>query len=349
MLNEVVLKKKHFRLFCILTGLSLLTFNSDQISYAGSYKKEELQNVLPRDAIPAIKNPEFVSASDARLDDNEPVLGMIIDGESRAYSVYLLNHHEIVNDKIGDKAFAVTWCPLANLAVVYDREIDGKEYTFGVSGNLLKNSLVMFDYETESLWPIVYGEAVQGKLAGRKLNEFSGCQKVSWDAWKKLHPNTLVLSYHGAMTVGHDVYGNYHKNNETGIYPPKNIDKRLGTKTNIIGIEVNSKHKVYPFYLFNDTAIQTDEFQGSNLLVYKNNDSGTIMVYDRKIDGVVIDFEKNNDYDTDKTTNSTWDLESGTGISGSMKGKKLRPVKFLAIYWFVWADFFPNTEIFATE
>ncbi len=336
-------------LFCLITVLSLLAVNYDQLSYADAYKKDDLQNVLPRDAIPAIKKPEFVPASDASLDNNEPVLGIIIDGVSRAYSVYLLNHHEIVNDKIGDKAFAVTWCPLANLAVVYDRVIDGKEYTFGVSGNLLKNTLVMFDYETESLWPIIYGEAVQGELTGRKLNEFPACQKVSWGTWKKLHPNTLVLSYRGSRTVGHDVYGNYHKNSETDVRPPKNVDKMLDEKTNIIGIEVNDKYKAYPFYLFNDTTIQTDVFQGLNLLVYRNNDSGIIMVYDRMIDGVVVDFDISKDYATDKITGTTWDLESGTGLSGNMKGKKLRHIKFSTLYWFVWADYFPNTEFFKIE
>ncbi len=339
----------YYILFCLITGLSLLTVTSNQICYADEDKKNEIKNVLPRDAIPAIKKPEFVSASDARLDYNEPVLGLIVNGESRAYSVYLMNHHEIVNDKIGDKAFVVAWCPLANLAVVYDRVIDGKEYTFGVSGNLLKNTLVMFDYETESLWPIVYGEAVQGELTGKKLNKFPGCQKVPWGAWEELHPNTLVLSYRGSRTVGHDVYKSYHKNSDTGVHPPKDIDKRLGVKTNIIGIEVSDKHKAYPFYLFNDTVIQTDEFQGLNLLVYKSNDSETIMVYDRKINGVVVDFEKSKGYATDVTTNTTWDLENGIGISGSMKGKKLQSLKFLTLYWFVWADYFPNTELFEIE
>ncbi len=339
----------YFRLFCIITGLGLLTISFDQIGYADAYKKEELQSVLPRDAILSIKSPRFVTASDARLDDNEPVLGIIIEGESRAYSVYLLNHHEIVNDKIGNKAFVVTWCPLANLAVVYDREVDGKEYTFGVSGKLLKNTLVMFDYETNSLWTIVNGEAVQGKLVGTKMNKLSGCQKMPWGAWKELHPDTFVLSHRGAITVGYDVYEDYHKNEDPGINPPINTDKRLGVKTNIIGIEVNDKHKAYPFYLFNETKTHTDEFQGLNLLVYKNNDSGTIMVYDRKIDGVVLYFEKNMDYATDKTTNTTWNFENGIGINGSMKGRKLRPVKFLTVYWFVWADYFPNTEVFELE
>ena len=320
MLIEFLFRKKHLYLFCLVLCSSVPDANLCRASTDILQKKDEIQYVLPRDAIPAIKAPEFVPADEAGLDDNEPVVGIIINGESRAYSVYLLNHHEIVNDKIGDTAFAVTWCPLANLAVVYNRKIDGKEYTFGVSGKLLKNTLVMFDYETESLWPIVYGESVDGALTGRKLKNIPGCQKVPWGAWKKLHPDTLVLSYKGSRTVGYDVYGDYHKNEETGIYPVNNIDARLGTKSNVIGIEVNDKHKAYPFYLFNKTAIITDEFEGMNLLVYRNNDTGTIKVYDRQVDGVVIDFEKNVNDTTDSVTNTTWDLESGIGIKGNKEG-----------------------------
>lgn len=346
MLNEVVLRKKHFGLIYIITGLSLLAVNLNQISFAGTHKKGELQNVLPRDAIPAIKIPEFVPASNANLDDNEPVLGIVIEGESRAYSVYLLNHHEIVNDKIGNNAFAVTWCPLANLAVAYERQIDGREYTFGVSGSLLKNTLVMFDYETESLWSIVYGEAIQGKLAGRKLNELPGCQKTPWGIWKELHPDTLVLSHHGVRTVGYDVYGDYHKNEQTGIYPPENIDKRLSVKTSIIGIEIHDKHIAYPFDLFNKTEIITDEFEGIDLLIYKNNNTCNIKVYDRQVGGVVIDFEKNMSNTTDIVTDTTWDLDNGIGVNGSMKNKALRSVSFLVVYWFVWADYYPDTEVF---
>ena len=349
MLIEFFISKKHL---CLLYVVLCTSVSSGNLCWAGtdtSQVKEEIQYVLPRDAIPAIKNPEFVPAEEAGLDDNEPVVGITIDGESRAYSIYLLNHHEIVNDRIGDTAFAVTWCPLANLAVVYNREIDGKEYTFGVSGKLLKNTLVMFDYETESFWPIAYGEAVDGELTGKKLNSVPGCQKVPWGAWKKLHPDTLVLSYQGSRTIGYDVYGDYHKNEETGIFPARNIDVRLGIKTNIIGIEVNGKHKAYPFYLFNKTEIITDEFEGMNLLVYRNNDTGIIKVYDRQVEGAVIDFEKKRIDTTDHVTNTTWDLENGIGIKGSRKGKTLRPVNFLAVYWFVWADYYPGTEIFDIE
>ena len=325
-----------------------LAINSDQMSLADTLEKDEIIYALPPDAIPAIKNPEFVPASEAGLDDNEPVIGVTMNGESRAYSVYLMNHHEIVNDKIGDDVFAVTWCPLANLAVVYDREIDGKEYTFGVSGKLLKNTLVMFDYETESLWPIAYGKSIDGKLSGKKADKVVNSQKMPWGMWKKLHPDTLVLSHRGAETVGYDVYDSYHRNKETGIYPVKNIDKRLSVKTNVIGIDVDGKHKAYPFNLFDNTRIVTDGFHGLDLLIYRNKESNIIMVYDRHIDGHVIDFEGNtkSDFATDNVTKTTWDLVNGIGINGSMKGKTLRQIDYIKVYWFVWADYYPETEIF---
>ena len=349
MLIRFLFHRTHLRLLYLVLYTLVPYTNLCSADTDISRQKDEIQDSLPRDAIPAIRNPEFVPAEEAGLDDNEPVVGITIDGESHAYSIYLLNHHEIVNDKIGDTFFAVTWCPLANLAVVYNRKIDDKEYTFGVSGKLLKNTLMMFDYETESLWPIVYGESLDGALTGRRLKKITGCQKIPWGAWKKLHPDTLVLSYHGSRTIGHDVYEGYHKNEETGIFPARNIDVRLGIKTNIIGIEVNGKHKAYPFYLFNKTEIITDEFEGMNLLVYRNNDTGIIKVYDRQVEGAVIDFEKKRIDTTDHVTNTTWDLENGIGIKGSRKGKTLRPVNFLAVYWFVWADYYPGTEIFDIE
>lgn len=338
--------KKRFQFFYLIACLVIPVITLDLICLAGVHEKDEIIYALPPDAIPAIRNPEFVSASEAGLDDNEPVIGVTINGESRAYSVYLMNHHEIVNDKIGDEVFAVTWCPLANLAVVYDREIDGREYTFGVSGKILKNTLVMFDYETESLWPIAYGKAIDGKLSGKKADRVVNSQKMSWAAWKTLHPNTLVLSYRGSSTVGYDVYRDYHKSEQTGIRPVKNKDKRLDAKTNVIGIEVNGRHKAYPFSIFDNTKIVTDEFQGLNLLVYRNKETNIIMAYNRQIDGHVIEFNSAKDFATDKTTKTTWDLEKGIGINGRMKGKLLQPVDFVTIYWFVWADYFPDTEVF---
>ncbi|MCR4320992.1 MAG: DUF3179 domain-containing protein [Candidatus Brocadiaceae bacterium] len=348
MLINKITRIKNFPWYCLFASSIISTIHLNRICFANTQKNEEIKYVLPRDAIPAIKNPEFVPSTKAELDDRESVIGVTIHGESRAYSVYLLNHHEIVNDTIGDNAIAVTWCPLANLAVVYDRKIDGKEYTFGVSGKLLKNTLVMFDYETESLWPIVYGKAINGELSGKKLHRVLNYQKVPWGIWRKLHPDTVVLSYRGLRTVGSDVYKNYHESNKTGIYPVENRDERLRAKENVIGIEVNDKHKAYPLSLFDNKKTVTDTFQGLNILIYKNKETSSTMVYDRMVNGNIIDFEDNpsQEFVTDNITRTTWDLENGIGIKGPMKGLLLQRVNFITVYWFVWADYYPKTDIY---
>ncbi len=340
MLLKSIFSKKQFQLFCFIVCSAIPVIDLNPRCLASTQEKDEIIYVLPPNEIPAIKNPEFVPASEAGLDNDEPVIGVTINGESRAYSVYLLNHHEIVNDKVGGDEIAVIWCPLANLTVVYSRKIDGRGYTFGVSGKLLKNTLVMYDFETKSLWPIVYGRAVDGELSGKKLNMVLKSQRMPWGVWKELHPDTLVLSSRGLKTIGFDIYSNYHKGKDTGIHTVKNLDKRLSAKTNVIGVEINGKHKAYPFSVFDNAKIVTDEFQGLNLLVYRNKETNNIMVYDRGINGHVIDFA------ADNITKTTWDLENGIGIRGSMKGKSLRRVNFIAVYWFVWADYFPGTEIF---
>lgn len=344
-----MLKKGFFPLLlCLIAYAAILTINLDKSGAAIPNDRDEIKDAVPKDSIPAIKDPEFVPASMSGLDNNEPVIGISINGKAHAYSIYLLNHHEIVNDKIGDIEFVVAWCPLANLAVVYSRVIEGQAYDFGVSGKLLKNTLVMFDYETESLWPIVYGEALEGKLKGKKLEKILNCQIMPWGKWKDLNPETIVLSYQGKRTVGFDAYGNYHKSEEAGIHPVGNNDKRLNSKSNIIGVEVRGKYKAYPFSTFDDRKIITDKFNGMKLLIYRNKQNGFVQVYDLSVEGKIINLEgnANQDFVDDGITATTWDLRKGAGIKGKMKGTSLRRISFMALYWYVWADYYPDTEIF---
>ena len=344
----ILFRKKYLQYVILIVCSVVFSISLGKVCLASRPERVEIKSVLPPDAIPAIRNPVFISAHEARLDDKEPVIGITMNGESHAYSLYLLNHHEIVNDTIKNNAFVVAWCPLANLAVAYNREIKDEKYTFGVSGKLLKNTLVMFDYETESLWPIVYGEAIGGRLSGEKFKKGFDCQKMPWGAWKKLHPETVVLTHSGLRTVGSDVYKNYHGSNKTGIYPVKNRDERLRAKENVIGIEINDKHKAYPLSLFDNKKTVTDTIQGLNLLIYSNKETGSIMVYDRLVNGYIIDFEDNpsQEFVTDNITRTTWDLENGIGIKGPMKGLFLQRVNFITVYWFVWADYYPKTDIY---
>ena len=150
--------------------------------------------VLPKDAIPAIDGPRFVHATDATfMRDDEIVIGVTDGTDAKAYSTWLLDGHEIVNDTIGSTPISVTWCPLCYTGIVYVREVGGSELTFGVSGRLWRDNLVMYDRQTDSYWAQAVGEAIRGDMKGAVLEMYPS-STMTWKQWQDLHPNTPVLS-----------------------------------------------------------------------------------------------------------------------------------------------------------
>ncbi|MEE9554493.1 MAG: DUF3179 domain-containing (seleno)protein, partial [candidate division Zixibacteria bacterium] len=118
---------------------------------------------VPRDGIPALTNPEFIAAADASyLGVSDLVLGLVIDGEARAYPVKILNYHEIVNDTFLNGSICITYCPLTGSGMAHSRVIDGQESEFGVSGLLFRNNLIPYDRVTESLYSQMYGKGIRG-------------------------------------------------------------------------------------------------------------------------------------------------------------------------------------------
>ena len=148
----------------------------------------------PKNGIPALDHPAFVSVSEAdrTLKPQDMVLGTEFLGVSKAYPVRILNWHEVVNDDVGDQPVILSWCPLCGSALVFDPRVKGHRYVFGVSGLLYYENLLLFDQETESLWSQLRGRAVAGPLAGADLR-FLPASVATWQSWKAEHP-PLVLS-----------------------------------------------------------------------------------------------------------------------------------------------------------
>ena len=123
---------------------------------------ELLSGGPPRDGIPSIDDPQFVTATEAEewIFGNEPVIAVEINGEARAYPLQILTWHEIVNDTLGDVPIIITFCPLCNSAIVFERTLDGESVEFGTSGLLRNSDLVMYDRQTETLWQQFTGEAL---------------------------------------------------------------------------------------------------------------------------------------------------------------------------------------------
>ena len=165
----------------------------------------------PKDGIPAIDNPRFRPVAEiGDLADAEPVIGLTIAGESRAYPLRVLTWHEIANDVIGGVPVAVTYCPLCNTAIVFDRRLDGAVLDFGTTGKLRHSDLVMYDRQTESWWQQYSGEAIVGQYAGRTL-EMLPARLESWAEFRSRAPEGLVLvpENPGARPYGANPYVGY--------------------------------------------------------------------------------------------------------------------------------------------
>ena len=174
-----------FRTFGWETDFSRHTVSYDEITSGGP----------PRDGIPPIDSPSFVSPDSAEewLADKEPVIALEVNGDSRAYPLQILTWHEIVNDEVGGVPVTVTFCPLCNSALVFDRRLDGVVYDFGTSGNLRHSDLIMWDRQTESWWQQLTGEGIVGELAGRMLT-FLPAPLVSFEDFRAASPDGKVLS-----------------------------------------------------------------------------------------------------------------------------------------------------------
>ena len=190
---------------------------------------EILSGGPPRDGIPALNDPQFIQASsETRIEDREPVISVEIDGQiPRAYPIRYLTWHEIVNDVIGGVPVAVTFCPLCNSGITFDRRVNGQLRTFGVSGKLRNSDMVMFDRETESWWQQAIGEGIVGEHTGDQLKQLPSWME-SWAEYKTRNPDGLVMAQPAyARTYGRNPYVSYDSSNRPFLYngemPPHGI------------------------------------------------------------------------------------------------------------------------------
>ena len=148
----------------------------------------------PKDGIPALSDPAFIPVpQETRLSDREPVIAVELDGQTpRAYPIRYLMWHEIVNDRIGTTPVAVTFCPLCNSGPTFDRRVDGRTLSFGVSGKLRNSDMIMYDRETQSWWQQAVGLGVVGQMTGKDLVQLPTWME-SWAEFRARNPQGLVM------------------------------------------------------------------------------------------------------------------------------------------------------------
>ncbi len=254
----------------LIGSLQAYSKNGFDLSQSLIPSKEILQGGPPRDGIPSIERPKFVSAANANfMRPTDRVIGITINGESRAYPINILNWHEIVNDQIRGVPVSVTYCPLCGTGLVYQSTVGGKVLKFGVSGLLYNSDVLLFDRQTETLWSQILSKAISGPMKGQKLTMIPSSQ-TSWASWLKKQPNTKVLSTDTGFSRDYrrSPYGDYDQNTET-YFPVSARSRAYHPKERVLGITINGKHKAYPFVELGKLGTNTlkDNFQGQNLTI----------------------------------------------------------------------------------
>lgn len=233
----------------------------------------------PKDGIPSIDKPKFVSVEEADkwIQDDELVLAIIYKGVKRVYPLQIMVWHEIVNDNIAQDPLLITYCPLCGSGIAYERKINGEEVEFGTSGKLYNSNLVMYDRKTDSYWTQIDGLAVVGELTGTKLIPVS-IDTVAWRDWKKANPDSQVLSQDTGFerAYGKDPYGSYYETSFL-FFPVENRDDRVHPKTVVFGIKVNGVFKAYKEDDLKELKVIEDTVNEVKIKV-ERSDSGVVKI-----------------------------------------------------------------------
>lgn len=327
--------------------------------------ESELSRGAPKDGIPAITEPSFapdwseLPSRDAgrgsiapRLGAEDRVVGVTRNGEARAYPLRILNLHEIVNDDFGGPLL-VTYCPLCGSGVTAERRVEGAETIFGVSGLLWRSDLVMYDRRTESLWSQILGQAVRGPRTGDRL-ELVPSRITTWESWRSAHPDTVVmLPPPESGTITGRAYGSYENNPYAGYEDSRRIgigrndleDDRLHPKAQVIGVTHDGSAKAYPLSAISEAGAVNDVVGDRSVVVAAGAD-GTLVAYDRRVEGETLDFERA-DEDHLAADGSRWGLLSGEAVDGPHEGATLAPANDRSqLFWFAWVDFHPETALY---
>lgn len=233
----------------------------------------------PKDGIPSIDHPKFVSVEEADkwIKDNELVLAIAYKGVKRVYPLQIMVWHEIVNDKIAGDPILITYCPLCGSGIAYERKINAEEVEFGTSGKLYNSNLVMYERKTDTYWTQIDGLAVVGELTGTRLTPIS-IDTFVWRDWKKENTDSQVLSQDTGFkrSYGKDPYGSYYEDSYL-FFPVEKRDDRIHPKTVVFGIQVNGVFKAYKEEDLKKLKIIEDTVNGVKIKV-ERDDAGAVKI-----------------------------------------------------------------------
>lgn len=332
----------------------------------------EIKALLDRDAFPVFKDPKFLKRdqADTTYYAKEPVVSIEIDGKAKAYPLNILTFHELANDELSGIPILVSYCPLCNSAIVFDRRllVNGEDRTleFGVSGMLRNSDMIMWDTYTESWWQQFTGEAIVGQLTN-KLLDILPSKVLSVEEFFNEYPKGQILAKSNPESetlitaYGKNPYEKYDDLKRESFRHWGAIDDRLPPTERVVHVDVDGYNKLYPWSTLQKKGVINDEFHDEHFVIFykdgvvsvldeseikESKDVGTAVVLAPWIDGRIVTFKKVGKDFIDDQTGSKWNF-AGECIDGRLKGRKLELVVHGQHFAFAWLSFFPDSEIYS--
>lgn len=301
------------------------------------YWRESLSGGPGKDGIPAIDRPRFVSADDAGdfLAAGDPVVGVVRNGEAKAYPRKILVWHEIVNDHVGGDAISVTYCPLTGTSLGFLRG----ETSFGVSGRLINSNLIMYDRETDTHWPQMPGVGIEGSLTGEGLEEIRVFW-TTWDQWHGRYPDTQVLSrqtgyirdYQRDPYGGYNPVSGYYAERAAPIFPPLNTSRRFPPKREVFGFRTP----------FEAVAVDQDRLQEDRVLHYRGMQHDYAVLHDQGLDTARV-FRLPARVDPASLPAASVSFAPEEPLPGFLTDAE--EINGYEAFWFSWYAFYPGTDV----
>lgn len=317
----------------------------------------------PKDGIPAIDSPEFVSLAEAAdwLHPREPVIALRIGDTARAYPIQILIYHEIVNDELDGTPVTVTFCPLCNASIVFLRQHGGRLLDFGTTGRLRLSDLVMYDRQTESWWQQFTGEGIVGVMTGEVLQQLPS-QIIAFEDFAVAYPDGDVLSRETGYyrSYGNNPYAGYDSIDQSPFLYNGKIDPRLPPMERVLSVIGEGGTLLFPFSALDEAPLIQYKLGDQQLVVFAHHktrsaldkrsiaDSRNIAAaaaFDRRLGNRELSFDLIDGKVIDRQTKSEWG-PTGLATSGPMRGKHLRQIDSGVHFAFAWLAFDSAAEIY---
>ncbi|MDQ4076091.1 MAG: DUF3179 domain-containing protein [Chloroflexota bacterium] len=305
-----------------------------------------IRTLFPPDAIQALDHPATVSAEQAAayMVPRAEVMGVVVNDEARAYPVGLLSRHELVNDTLGGEPIAVTFCALCNSGIAFSREVKDtagvpRELSFGVSGQVVDNAMVMMDRQTGTLWAQSRLKAIEGELAGTAL-ELLTARQLPWEEWVAAYPeSTFVIAEERTQRSPSFAFPSFPNTTRKEGMKERNLGYVLGASS-------DSAARAYPLKAVEAAGVVNAELDNAPpFLLVALGEPGAVAAWQRVQEGRTLTFNLEDGVLRDRETGTRWDAATGTARSGPLEGTHLEPFPVQLTHWRGWKDLYPSSDV----